>query len=221
MTEVVGQECLLLMERFKGGILGEGHSWVSIAPPAVAPAVVPAAPVAHQPEKGTRLDAPASMPVALQPALTVSRPAGAPSAAELEVRILGLAACYIADVNPRQPLAAQGLDSLAALELRQQIQEATGLELMTLIEDPEGATIAAIVSEATVAAAAASSAAVTFAASQQDSLAATAVAQPQQQQALVVRQHAPAWISPAPFAVKMRLFCLPYAGGVSENVFAR
>ena len=29
------------------------------------------------------------------------------------------------------------------------------------------------------------------------------------------------WISPAPSLVKMRLFCLPYAGGVSENVFAR
>jgi hypothetical protein len=29
------------------------------------------------------------------------------------------------------------------------------------------------------------------------------------------------WISPTPFSVKLRLFCLPYAGGVSENVFAR
>ncbi len=29
------------------------------------------------------------------------------------------------------------------------------------------------------------------------------------------------WISPTPVSVKMRLFCLPYAGGVSENVFAR
>ena len=29
------------------------------------------------------------------------------------------------------------------------------------------------------------------------------------------------WVAPAPFTVKMRLFCLPYAGGVSENVFAR
>ena len=30
-----------------------------------------------------------------------------------------------------------------------------------------------------------------------------------------------AWICPAPISVKMRLFCLPYAGGVSENVFGR
>ena len=29
------------------------------------------------------------------------------------------------------------------------------------------------------------------------------------------------WISPAPVSVKMRLFCLPYAGGISENVFSR
>ncbi len=29
------------------------------------------------------------------------------------------------------------------------------------------------------------------------------------------------WISPTPVSIKMRLFCLPYAGGVSENVFAR
>ena len=29
------------------------------------------------------------------------------------------------------------------------------------------------------------------------------------------------WICPAPSVVKLRLFCLPYAGGVSENVFAR
>ena len=29
------------------------------------------------------------------------------------------------------------------------------------------------------------------------------------------------WIAPCPVSVKLRLFCLPYAGGVSENVFAR
>jgi len=29
------------------------------------------------------------------------------------------------------------------------------------------------------------------------------------------------WISSAPITIKMRLFCLPYAGGVSENVFGR
>ena len=31
----------------------------------------------------------------------------------------------------------------------------------------------------------------------------------------------PQWIAPAPVSIKMRLFCIPYAGGVSENVFGR
>lgn len=29
------------------------------------------------------------------------------------------------------------------------------------------------------------------------------------------------WIARAPITIKMRLFCLPYAGGVSNNVFGR
>lgn len=29
------------------------------------------------------------------------------------------------------------------------------------------------------------------------------------------------WIAPSAVSVKMRLFCFPYAGGISENVFAR
>lgn len=29
------------------------------------------------------------------------------------------------------------------------------------------------------------------------------------------------WIARAPITIKMRLFCLPYAGGVSENIFGR
>lgn len=29
------------------------------------------------------------------------------------------------------------------------------------------------------------------------------------------------WIGRSPVTIKLRLFCLPYAGGVSENVFAR
>ena len=29
------------------------------------------------------------------------------------------------------------------------------------------------------------------------------------------------WIAPCPVSIKLRLFCLPYAGGVSENVFCR
>ena len=29
------------------------------------------------------------------------------------------------------------------------------------------------------------------------------------------------WIGRSPISIKLRLFCLPYAGGVSENVFGR
>ena len=206
VTDVVGQECLQLMERFRGGLLGVGHSWVS-APPAATPAA-PAAALA-----------PPAVPQQLPdvaPALIQTSIAVAPSAAELEARILELAAACIPDVDPRRPLAEQGLDSLAALELRQKIQEATGLELMTLIEDPQGATVAAIAQEAVAAAAASAPAAVP-----EQQRPATA----QQEVALVQRQRAavagPLWVSPAPVAIKMRIFCLPYAGGVSENVFAR
>ena len=34
-------------------------------------------------------------------------------------------------------------------------------------------------------------------------------------------QAAGSWVARAPIVVKLRLFCLPYAGGVSENVFGR
>lgn len=29
------------------------------------------------------------------------------------------------------------------------------------------------------------------------------------------------WISPTPVTIRLRIFCLPYAGGVSANVFSR
>lgn len=73
-------------------------------------------------------------------------------------------------------------------------QERLGLALTVLLEDPEGATVRRLATDAAAAAAALDSS-VGMAAS--GSL----------------------WIAPAPAAV--RLFCLPYAGGVSENVFAR
>ncbi len=34
-------------------------------------------------------------------------------------------------------------------------------------------------------------------------------------------EQASLWISPTPITIKMRIFCLPYAGGVSANVFSR
>ena len=85
-------------------------------------------------------------------------------------------------------------------------QERLGVQLATLLEDPEGATVLRLAREAHA--------------------------------ALKDREHSgghevgsgagagrqaarSAWIAPAPASVRMRLFCLPYAGGVSENVFAR
>ena len=45
------------------------------------------------------------------------------SAAELEAEVVGMVASFVgADVDPTTPLAAQGLDSLAAMELRQKLQ---------------------------------------------------------------------------------------------------
>ena len=197
---MVGQECLQLMQRFKGGLLGEGHSWVA------APAPLPAA-------------EPAPVPVRIEERVqptAIAGPSSALAAADVEAQILELVQQYIPEVDPRRPLAEQGLDSLAALELRQKIQAATGLELMTLIEDPQGASVAAIAQEVAATAAAAAPAQ----AMQRDEPG--MAMQPRRVQTSAVQAVAgPLWVSPAPVSVKMRIFCLPYAGGVSENVFAR
>ena len=80
-------------------------------------------------------------------------------------------------------------------------QDRLGVALTVLIEDPEGATIQRLVAEAAQATSAAGGSArsMAAAASGRGSL----------------------WIAPCPVSVKLRLFCLPYAGGVSENVFVR
>ena len=75
------------------------------------------------------------------------------------------------------------------------------MELTSLIEDPEHASVRLIVSEAVGRTGGGSGSAM------QGVVGGNVVASP--------------WISPAPISVKMRLFCLPYAGGVSENVFGR
>lgn len=74
-----------------------------------------------------------------------------------------------------------------------------GIEVATLIEDPEAATIRQIAYEA------------------RTMLSATA----RLAGAMPLSASAVSVIVPFPVAVKMRLFCLPYAGGVSENVFAK
>ncbi len=77
-------------------------------------------------------------------------------------------------------------------------QEKLGLELASLIDDPQNASVRVIAAEA-------------FA------KLASGEAGPQAAAETMGSQ----WISPAPVTIKMRLFCLPYAGGVSENVYAR
>lgn len=77
------------------------------------------------------------------------------------------------------------------------MQEELGLELASLIEDPQNTSVRVIAAEAF--AKLASGAAGPAAAAETRSV----------------------WISPAPVTVKLRLFCLPYAGGISENVYSR
>ncbi len=158
--------------------------------------------------------------------------------AVLHQKIMHLVGVYIADVNTTKPLAEQGLDSLAALELRQKLHEILGVELTSLIEDPQGATVAAITREA---------AALLASTVSLDQPSLKGLLQPPPAKQVHLHQQPPLdhevhvdtfstmsnaslqrnkghvmpWISPAPVSVKMRLFCIPYAGGVSENVFAR
>ena len=78
------------------------------------------------------------------------------------------------------------------------LQERLGLELTSLIEDPQSASVRMIAAEAHA-----------MLASGPVGVS-TAPLEPWS-----------TWIAPSPVSVKLRLFCLPYAGGVSENVFAR
>ena len=137
-------------------------------------------------------------------------------AIEATVRRVASSILGVSDLDASQPLALQGLDSLAGLELRQKLQEGLGVDLALLAEDPQGATITSIVAEA-VSKISTSSTTIGIGASG----------------ALVRSGHGgasettpavpagPLWISPTPVTIKLRLFCLPWAGGVSENLFAR
>lgn len=80
------------------------------------------------------------------------------------------------------------------------MQDRLGLELTGLIEDPGNASVQRLAQEASAKVAAG-----------EGSIGGGAAA---------ALEHS-IWISPTPVTIKMRLFCLPYAGGVSENVFAR
>jgi surfactin synthase thioesterase subunit len=124
------------------------------------------------------------------------------------------------DLDAAQPLALQGLDSLAGLELRQKLQEALGgVELALLAEDPQGATISSIVEEAFSKVSALRAAASSTALVPAGGAAAQAAIAAAKAAAEVAA--GPLWISPTPVTIKMRIFCLPWAGGMSENLFAR
>ena len=88
----------------RGGVMGEGHSWVA-APAQALPVTTP------------------------EPS---SAPAPAPQAfvggSGLEQRVLEAVRRYIPEVSMDAPLAEQGLDSLAALELRQVMKVRQGQE---------------------------------------------------------------------------------------------
>ena len=71
------------------------------------------------------------------------------------------------------------------------------MELHALVEDPQNASVRILAAEA-------------FAMGSTEAAGMVASADP-----------GSVWVSPAPVRVKMRLFCLPYAGGVSENVYGR
>ena len=78
------------------------------------------------------------------------------------------------------------------------LQDKLGLELDSLIEDAQNASVRVIAAEAH---------------------AKLARGAGGQEAAQAIERST--WISPAPSSVKMRLFCLPYAGGISENVYGR
>lgn len=88
------------------------------------------------------------------------------------------------------------------------LQEITGLEVTSLIEDPEHASVRQIVDEV-------------LSSQQPGGGGADASAAAAGSSAVQAQHVASPWISPAPVTVKMRLFCLPYAGGISENVYSR
>ena len=77
------------------------------------------------------------------------------------------------------------------------------MEITSLISDASSATASKIASEACA----------LLSARGKDNILASAASSASQKHAQ--------WIARAPVTIKMRLFCLPYAGGVSENVFGR
>ena len=92
--------------------------------------------------------------------------------------------------SPSEPLGLQGLNSLSVLELRSSIKAKFGSDSLP-VEDLMGMTLETLIGSVTV------------------------VGPDRQHQETSILS-----ISPCPISVKMRIFCLPWAGGLSENLFA-
>ena len=86
------------------------------------------------------------------------------------------------------------------LENTLHVQDLLGVQSLALIEDPQRATLGQLMQDA--------------AAARNKDPSSTLALPPQS-------NTSSQWIARAPITIKLRLFCLPYAGGVSENVFAR
>lgn len=109
------------------------------------------------------------------------------------------------------PLAEQGLDSLAGLELRQKIEEVFGIQPSTLIDNPGGSNLEEIKNELELhASSTLSEVDLTLERRKIDS-----------RNNHPVKSKESPWISTSPISIKMRLFCLPWAGGVSEHLFSQ
>ena len=111
------------------------------------------------------------------------------------------------DLDIEKPLAEQGLDSLAGLELRQRLEEHFGIQLDTLV-DPGGATVQHIAMELEK---------LNLSHSASHSSGAIQSLQAAKRRTAIDTS----WIAPSPVTVRMRVFCLPWAGGISENLFSR
>lgn len=96
------------------------------------------------------------------------------------------------------------------------MQAETGLDMMQLIEDPQSVTLNQLLLEVT-----AHGKSTAFIRSDKTTLLKNNQASQAQTQPDTAHVVGSPWIAPAPSFIKMRVFCLPYAGGVSENIFAR
>ncbi len=125
VTEVVGSELLDIMAEAGGGLLGSGHTWVG--PVDIHPTDASPGPSSHI---STQLMQSASQGIGMDG--TGNAASQAPmagrfrDAASVEAEILALVQGFVGpEVSADQPLATQGLDSLAAMELRQKLQVRT------------------------------------------------------------------------------------------------